>query len=166
MNITTFKRHGRAALCLALLCFALFAGAARADNIRVFAVDAFEAPLTDLAQSFRTRSGHVVTLTFASGEEIQKRLAGGEAADAVIVSKTVLDALQEANLTVRGARIDIAQAPPGAHHGDTPATFIGGIVMHTPVAPAAVAFIRYVASPEGLHRLSAAGFAVPQATPR
>jgi molybdate transport system substrate-binding protein len=149
---------------------ATFAATAFADDIKVLCDRALEVPLNQLAPSFHMATGHVVSLSADTAAGLRERLEKGEAADAIVVAKDVLDELEHAHLTVPGARIDLARssATGGSADGDRPSEnsaagtmFTGGLVMHTQVAPAATSFIRYLASKAGREAFVAGGLVPP-----
>ena len=89
-------RPCRRTALLALLAgagFALIAPAARADQVRVLSAGAIEPGIRPVIAAFEQRSGHRVTLAFATAPQIRERIAAGEAFDLVIAPAAVLDAL-------------------------------------------------------------------------
>jgi ABC-type molybdate transport system substrate-binding protein len=139
------------------------ANAARADEIKVLCDNALAVPLDHVLSSFHMVTGDMVSLTADTAAGVRQRLEKGEAADAVIVAKDVLDELEQSHLTVPGARIDLATAAAAREDGNAGAAagtarmYTGGLVMHTQVAPAATGFIRYLASKAGREAFLAAG---------
>jgi ABC-type molybdate transport system substrate-binding protein len=150
---------------------ATVATTALADDIKVLCDRSLEAPLNQLLPSFHMATGHVVSVSADTATGLRERLEKGEAADAIIVAKDVLDEFERAHLTVPGARIDLVRsASTGvSEEGDratdksrSGAMYTGGLVMHTQVAPAATSFIRYLASKAGREAFVASGL-VPAA---
>jgi molybdate transport system substrate-binding protein len=89
-------RPCRRTALLALLAgagLALIAPAARADQVRVLSAGAIEPGIRPAIAAFEQRSGHRVTLAFATAPQIRERIAAGEAFDLVIAPAAVLDAL-------------------------------------------------------------------------
>jgi ABC-type molybdate transport system substrate-binding protein len=134
------------------LCLA--ASTVQADEIKVLCDSALAGPLNHVLSAFHMATGDVVSLTADSAAGVRQRLEKGEAADAVIVAKDVLNELEQAHLTVPGARIDLATAAGAAADGGM---YTGGLVMHTQVAPAATSFIRFLASKTGREAFAASG---------
>jgi molybdate transport system substrate-binding protein len=92
---------------------ALLAASAAADEIKVLSAGAVRPVLAEAVKSFHAATGHTVVLTFGTVGNIQERLAAGEAADLVIVTKEAVDELERTERTVRKARMDLGRVGIG-----------------------------------------------------
>jgi molybdate transport system substrate-binding protein len=95
----------------AILC--LLVATAAADEIKVLSAGAVKPVLTEAVKSFHAATGHTVVMTFGTVGNIQERLAAGEAADLVIVTKEAVDELERTERTVRKARMDLGRVEIG-----------------------------------------------------
>ena len=77
----------------ALLAGAWLALPAQADDLRVLSAGAIEPGVRPVIAAFEQRSGHRVTLNFATAPQIRQRVEAGEAFDVVIAPPAVLDAI-------------------------------------------------------------------------
>jgi molybdate transport system substrate-binding protein len=77
----------------ALLAGAWLAPPAHADELRVLSAGAVEPGIRPAITAFEQRSGHRVTLAFATAPQIRRRVEAGESFDVVIAPPVVLDAL-------------------------------------------------------------------------
>ncbi len=99
---------------LALLLLAASAiGAARADEVKVLAANALKAPCVELASAFERATGHRVTLHWGGTEGLARRIAGGEAADVVLIAAPNLDRLVAEGRLAPGSRTDFARSLVG-----------------------------------------------------
>jgi molybdate transport system substrate-binding protein len=94
-------------------CLYLLAASAVADEVRVLSAGAVKPVLSELIKSFHMATGHTVTVSYGTAGNIQERLAAGEAADLVIVTKEAVDELERTERTVRKARMDLGRSEIG-----------------------------------------------------
>lgn len=84
-------------LCLGLLlCGAALAGAAHAAEIKVLTAGAYKPVLLELTPGFERSSGHTLKIDNDTAGGLQKRIAGGEAFDLVVLTPAALEPLQRA----------------------------------------------------------------------
>ena len=95
------------------LTLATSAGTVSADEVRLMAVNALKEPLQELASGFERSTGHKVVLIGGGTEGITKRIAGGEAADVVIVAAPNIDRLIADGKLLAGTRTDVAKVGVG-----------------------------------------------------
>lgn len=101
-------------LLLALGLAALVApSAATAAEIRLLVSGASKAMITGLAERFQTATGHSFVTRNDTAGGIERRMAGGEAADLVVVTPVVIDRLVAAGRMAAGTRRDIARTALG-----------------------------------------------------
>jgi molybdate transport system substrate-binding protein len=62
-----------------------------------------------LGRAFAERSGHAVEFDFGTVGALQDKLAGGETADVLILSRPAIDKLEKAGALVAGSRRDVAK---------------------------------------------------------
>lgn len=86
---------------------------ARADEIKVMAVNALKEPLAELAAGFEKSSGHKVIFLWGGTEALTKRVAAGEAADIVVIAAPNIDRLIAEGKLAAGSRADIAKSGVG-----------------------------------------------------
>jgi molybdate transport system substrate-binding protein len=111
MNINRIRLNRNGILLGACLC--LLAANTMADEIKVLSAGAVKPVLTEAVKSFHVATGHTVVMTFGTVGNIQERLAAGEAADLVIVTKEAVDELERTERTVRKARMDLGRVDIG-----------------------------------------------------
>jgi molybdate transport system substrate-binding protein len=105
----------------ALLAGACFALPAQADDLRVLSAGAIEPGIRPVIAAFEQRSGHRVTLNFATAPQIRQRIEAGEAFDLVLAPPAVLDAI----------------APAAGTTGSAPRVPIGSVGIGVAVRPGA-----------------------------
>jgi molybdate transport system substrate-binding protein len=114
-----WRRRGRRAAAVALLAgawLALAAWPARADEVRVLSAGAIEPGIRPVIAAFEERSGHRVTLGFATAPQIRARIGAGESVDLVIAPPAVQDALalNAPRVPIGGVGIGVAVRPGAA----------------------------------------------------
>ncbi len=90
---------------LAILCPAL--AFAQAD-VKVFSGGAMSEPVKEVGAAFARTSKNMLVYVVDTTGALQKRLAAGEKAD-VVVTSPAIDALEKANLVVKGTKVDLAR---------------------------------------------------------
>ena len=102
----------------------LLAGIANAAEIRVGSTQATEEAYKELIPQFEKASGHKVTTVFTGTLDLQKRIAGGEKYDLLIMAGPAIDDYIKAGTVVAGSRVDLAKSgvaaavPKGAQKFD------------------------------------------------
>ena len=91
---------------LAVLCPVLaFAQA----EVKVFSGGAMSEPVKEVGEAFaRTSKNKLVYVVDTTGA-LQKKLAAGEKADVIVVTSAAIDALEKANLVIKGTKVDLAR---------------------------------------------------------
>jgi molybdate transport system substrate-binding protein len=119
-NVTEKAREGimgngliRALGTLFVASTLLFAGTARADEIRVMASNAFREAYLELVPPFEQASKHKVVTSFVGSADIMKRMKAGESTDLVILAANSVDELIELGKVVPGSRVDLAKSGVG-----------------------------------------------------
>jgi molybdate transport system substrate-binding protein len=86
---------------LLLAClFAVIAGTASADEIKVLAVVGYKPMLADLATSYEKQSGHHVTISYDTPSAITRRLAANETFDLLITTQDAIEKLSGENKVI------------------------------------------------------------------
>ena len=96
------------AAALLLLTATIAPGAANAADIKILASGAVKGVLTELLPAYEKSSGDKVTVLYGPGGALTKRLAGGDAADVMIVGSVETDALIAQGKIVPGSGVPIA----------------------------------------------------------
>jgi len=84
---------------------------ARAEDLKVLASVALSAVLRDLAPDFEKATGNKLNISFGLAAELKKRVLDGEAADVIIVTRSMLDDLQKANRLAADSLANVAGTP-------------------------------------------------------
>jgi len=98
-------------MCTALV--ALAAGPARAAEIKLLTAGAMRSVVDALVPEFEKRSGRKVTVDNATAGVLAKRIEGGEAFDAVIITAAVIDGLIGNGRLAPGSRVALAKVGMG-----------------------------------------------------
>jgi molybdate transport system substrate-binding protein len=91
----------------------MFAEAARADEIRVMASNAFKEAYLELVPRFEQASKHKVVTSFVGSVDIMKRMKAGEDTDLLILARSAVDELIGLGKVVPGSRVDLAKSGVG-----------------------------------------------------
>ena len=91
----------------------MLAGMARAAEIKVLASPAIRESYLELVPQFEKASGHKVVTMWAGTADVMKRIKGGEAVDAVVLSAGSLEELIKLGKVVPGSRVDLAKSGVG-----------------------------------------------------
>jgi molybdate transport system substrate-binding protein len=97
--------------CAGLLGAALFS--AQAADIQVLTAGAFKPVLLALAPAFEQRSGHKLLIANDTAGALQKRIAGGEAFDVVVLTPGALEALTKSGQIAAGSTRKLARVAIG-----------------------------------------------------
>jgi molybdate transport system substrate-binding protein len=92
----------------------LISGMAQAADIKVLSTQATEEAYKELVAQFEKASGHKVSTIFTGTLDVQKRLAGGEIYDLVIMAGPAIDEQIKLGKVVAGSRVDLAKSGVGA----------------------------------------------------
>jgi molybdate transport system substrate-binding protein len=107
-------KHRFTRLCAALgLGFAITVSQAHADEIRVISSAAMKEAFLDLMPAFEKASGHKVTMVWAGGVDIVRRVREGELADAVVLARPAVEALIKDGKIAPDGRVDLARSGVG-----------------------------------------------------
>src|SRR5258705_173233 len=88
----------------------LISGMAQAADIKVLSTQATEEAYKELVAQFEKASGHKVSTIFTGTLDVQKRLAGGEVYDLVIMASPAIDEQIRLRKVVAGSRVDLAKS--------------------------------------------------------
>jgi molybdate transport system substrate-binding protein len=97
-------------------CAGLFGAAvcsAQAADIKVLTAGAFKPVLLALAPGFEQRSGHKLVVANDTAGALQKRIAGGEAFDVVVLTPAALEALTKSGQIAAGSAQKLARVAIG-----------------------------------------------------
>ncbi len=95
------------------LCLVGNAPDATAAEVRVLSGGAVKAALTELAEAWGRETGNRVTITYATTGAALQKLAGGEAADVVVLAAEAIDQLAARGAVVVGTVTDVARVGIG-----------------------------------------------------
>jgi molybdate transport system substrate-binding protein len=95
-----------------LVCLAAVTTAAEAAEVKVLSAGAIEPGLRAAAAAWRKQSGHEVQITFNTAPQIQKRVAGGEVFDVIIVPPAALAEFGKAG-KVGSEQVDVGRVGLG-----------------------------------------------------
>lgn len=98
---------------LAMAGVVTLAPIADAAEIKVIGSPGFREAYTELVPSFEKATGHHVVTIWGGVNEVAKRVAGGEAADVVILPVAQIDDLLKQGKLVAGSRTDVAKSGVG-----------------------------------------------------
>lgn len=101
------------AMVLVLLGTGSQALLAQAADISVLSASALKPALTELAEAFQRKTGHVVKLSFATAGEVHKRVLAGEATDLVIATDVATEQLAAQGFVRPDTRTIIARVGVG-----------------------------------------------------
>lgn len=107
-----FRRSWFSAL-LVTLGLTIVPGAAFAAELKVLATGASKEVSQRLADLFQARSGHSVSLVADTAGGVRRRIEAGEAADVIVATPVVIDALIASAKVVPGSRYDLARTGIG-----------------------------------------------------
>ena len=82
-------------------------------RLHVLSAGAAKGLVTTLAPSFEQETGHTLASTFGAVGAMQERLDAGDACDVIILSRTMIDALDRAGRLRRSSIADIGRVPTG-----------------------------------------------------
>jgi molybdate transport system substrate-binding protein len=86
---------------------------AQAAEIKVLSTQATEEAYKELIPQFEKATGHKVTTVFTGTLDANKRLAGGESYDVIIMSSTSIDEHLKSGKLAAGSRVDLARSGVG-----------------------------------------------------
>jgi len=91
----------------------LFSAMVNAADISVISTQATQEAYQELVAQFEKASGHKVTTFFSGTLNVQKKLAGGEPYDMIIMAGPAIDEQIQLGKAVAGSRVDLAQSGTG-----------------------------------------------------
>jgi molybdate transport system substrate-binding protein len=97
----------------ALMAFGWGIAPASAAELRVIATGASKEVVQRIAALFQARSGHAVSLVTDTAGGVRRRIEAGEAADVVVATPVVIDALMAGGRLAAGSRQDMARTGIG-----------------------------------------------------
>ena len=100
-------------LALGLLVATAWIGVAGAADLKVLSSAALTTVLNDLVPKFEKASGHTIELVLATSGALNKRVAGGEAADLLISTSAGIDGLISDGKILPDSHTDIARSGVG-----------------------------------------------------
>ena len=106
----TFRAIRLVAFCAALCAFA---DAAQAAEIKLIASNAVKEAYGQLLPAYEKASGNKVSVVWSGTADIIKRVNGGEAADAVIITDVGIDGLIKSGKLVSAGRVNVAKSAAG-----------------------------------------------------
>jgi molybdate transport system substrate-binding protein len=109
--MTALRTHAARWSCAA--AFGLAFSGAQAAEIKVLTAGAFKPVLLALAPGFEQRSGHKLLVANDTAGALQKRIAGGEAFDAVVLTPGALEALTKSGQIAAGSAQRLARVAIG-----------------------------------------------------
>lgn len=134
---------GRRLAAVLTLAAALAGGPATAAEIRLLSAGAMKDAVLAVLPGFERESGHTVKADFDTAGALKRRIDAGETADAVIVTRGVLDALAKDGKVVPETRRDLGRVEIGiAVRTGAPRPAIGSVeaVRATLLAAKAVVY--------------------------
>src|SRR5262245_1834455 len=87
-----------------LLFLLIWAGAARAAEIKVLSTVAVKAVVEELGPQFERQTGHKLAVTFGVANTMRRQIEAGEPFDVAIMTAPVADALIKVGLVVSATR--------------------------------------------------------------
>jgi molybdate transport system substrate-binding protein len=82
-------------------------------KIKVFCARSMTYAVTDLANKFKRETGHEIDLTFGPVGTLQKKLAGGETTDVLILGQPAMEMMEQQGCFVAGTRTDVSRVSIG-----------------------------------------------------
>jgi molybdate transport system substrate-binding protein len=98
---------------LVLPALSVAISSALAAEVTVMSGAAVEAGLVVAADAFRTQTGNIVNITFATTPEIRRRFGAGETPDVVIAPPTLLNELAKSGKVDGAARVPVGRVGVG-----------------------------------------------------
>ena len=103
----------RAIAVIAVLGLPLATTAARATEVKLLGGNALNAVMEELGPQFEKATGNKLVITLGTSAQLKARIEGGEAFDAVLLTKKALDELATAGKVADAPRAAIARAGIG-----------------------------------------------------
>lgn len=96
------------------------------NEIKVLSAGAVKRGVSQIAVDFERTTGTRVTVDFATGPEVRKRVAAGEAADVIIVPPAIMDEFGKLGKIVGDSRAFVGRSRMGiVIHADAPIPVVG-----------------------------------------
>ena len=103
----------KTASVVAAACALLLSGLDAAADIKVISTQATQEAYLELVAQFEKATGHKVATDFTGTLNVQKRLAGGEPCDLIIMAGPAIDEQIKLGKAAAGSRVDFAQSGTG-----------------------------------------------------
>ena len=126
------------AVGLAAVALSFHAGTARAAEIKVLSTIGVQSATPEIVAQFERASGHKVTVTYGIAAVLRTRYLNGEAADVVILTKSIIEDLMKQNVApvaslhdfVRRRRVAGNHDPPVLGVEAIPERILPGAMFH------------------------------------
>jgi molybdate transport system substrate-binding protein len=112
-GLTVRKISGAAAMLAIAISITSALQAAVAADLKVISSGAVKEVVEEAVPAFEKASGHKLSITWAGGADIKKRISAGETYDAVIVSAGDIDAFIKGGKLAAGSRVDLMKSGVG-----------------------------------------------------
>ena len=132
-----------------LFVAAAIGSSAGAAELKVLSVEALKPALQELAAAFEADSKHKLNIEYGTPEVVEKKVAGDDDYDVVIIDKPRMDKLTRAASVAGGSSQEVVK-----HGADT---FIAAIPNSAQQAVPAIALIKFLHSPKATEVYKAKG---------
>ncbi|HGM5323932.1 hypothetical protein AAY84_04285 [Serratia marcescens] len=95
---------------LLLLLAGMMSAMAQASDLNVMSTVAFKPAFAKLAKQYLQDTGTTLHITYGTIASLKKQIDGGATADVILLSRPVLDALQEQGKVTRGSIVNIGSS--------------------------------------------------------
>ena len=132
----------------------LLSSMANAAEIKVLSIQAPQEAYLELVAQFEKTTGHKVTSAFTGTVNVQKRLAGGESYDLIIMAGPAIDNQIKLGKAIAGSRVDFAKSGIGVavrKGAAKPDISSADALKKTLLAAKSIG---YTTGPSGIHMLS------------
>ena len=134
---------------MVFLATAAAAGNAGAAELKLIIVEAFKPALQELAPAFEAESKHKLKIEYGTPEVVEKKVAGDDDYDVIIIDKPRMDKLNRAATVAGGSMKEVVK-----HGADT---YIAATPNTTQEPLPAVALINFLRSPKAVEVYKAKG---------
>ena len=116
-------------------------------GLKVLSAGAVKRGVSQIAAEFERATGTRVTVDFATGPEVRKRVAAGEAADVIVVPPAIMDEFAKQGKLVADSRAFVGRSRMGVViHADAPTPGLGDTAAFKKLLLAATAVVYNLAS--------------------
>ena len=153
------KRLPSFARCLATLALGCsLAGAAAADDVKVFAAAALRPVIAAVAPGFEQRTGHKVVLASEAGPALAQRIRAGEDFDLAVLPQGLLESLGREGAVAEGSIVALAR---GSGAAGAATVYAGAVSTDASNSRAALSLLILLASEDTQAALRANGLSAP-----